>query len=274
MKLRFQGIILFLVLFCGPNPLIGVEFSPWYGEVLEVEAFTDTCVEFYPKFATKHHPSHQAHCDSFFTLGASIAPSDDYCFELETVAALTHHQKMGWNLISLTGRTQWSNDIVGDFVSLSTGLTLTQVLKSGLHNISAFNHGGIEVEAHLAAGKEYSCGEFWVSRLWGVVGYGIADLGSPWIRGDIAYEMNWWNNDQWRLYIKSIWGLGQDALNPNCFHGYGPINHQSIDLGVNYGYRFESEFMVSLDCCYRVYAHNCPENATNVSISFFYPIGL
>lgn len=274
MMTRFQQLSLLLIAVFGHTTMYSIEFSPWYGELLELDTSETTRVEYYQKFATTKHSKYQSHCDSFFKFDAAMVPVEEWAIELGTITALTRHRSFEWDSILLTGRTQWTNDIVGDFASISTGLTISQVFKDGLHNISDFYHGGIQGEAHVSVGKELSCGEFWTSRVWGVFGIGIADLGSPWLRGDITYEANWWDNDQWSLFVRSLWGCGGNRLNPAHFRGYGPIHHQSIDIGADYAYHLESGLTIGLEYTYRVFANNCPESANNVSIQFSYSFGL
>lgn len=168
------------------------------------------------------------------------------------------------------------NDITDeDPVSLTGGITISQVFKPGLRNLSSFNHGGIQAEGHVAVGKEYSCMQFWTSRLWGVVGFGLADMGSPWILANAAWEHNWWNNHHAQLYVRTLWGLGHNSLSLcDNFRGYGPIGHHSVDIGARYSYLFCNGANLSAEYGFRVYARDCPRAVNIISIIFFYPLKL
>lgn len=259
------------------TPVVAANLSPWFGEVLELEASQMTSLEIYDSFATKAPHRHRKTCDAFFELHLSMALPDqlpdDLSIELEGVAAQTEHKKFRMNAIGLTAKKKWFNDIVEDPFSLSTGVTVTQVFKPGLHDISSFYHGGIEGEIDIAVGKEFSCMDFWNMRLWSVLGVGIADIGSSWVRWDGVIEYNWWDMQQAILAVRTLWGQGHDRLNPNCFRGYGSVHHESIDLELGYIYHLESGFAMNINYIYRVFARNAPENASFIGINFSYPIG-
>jgi len=271
--LRFSLNMFFVfIVTCPFTNLHSTEFKPWFGEVLVVETNVTGFFEYYPSIASSHGNRHQSTSDGFLELEASIAYDETIAFELEVVAGGYPRNRYGFDSITLTGRERFLNDIVDDPVSLSMGLSITQVFDPGLHNLSApfFYHGGIEGELDVAVGKEFSCEQFWVSRIWGVLGVGLADLGSAWIRANIDWEYNWWDNQEVHLFAHSLWGTGGNALNPDDFHGYGPINHQSVDLGVGYRYYFQRGIALGLDYNYRVFAQNCPRGASLVTLDFFY----
>lgn len=251
------------------------ELSPWFGNVLELDLRASATANAYRLISTGHGTVYRNSCDIFYNLSASLAYPEDLTFELEAVAVNGSHHGFGMDSLLFTARQRWMNDITAeDPISLTGGLTVAQIFKPGLRNLSAFHHGGIQFEAHVAAGKEFSCNEFWVSRLWGVLGFGVADMGSPWIRGNAFWEHNWWNNHRVQIFMRTLWGLGHNDLNLcHTFHGYGPINHQSIDLGASYGYLFDCSIMLSLEYGHRVYARNCPRSVDIIAINLYYPLG-
>lgn len=280
MKCRLLPFTFAIIMACaaffpGVAILNCTEFSPWFGNVLELDAQAACTANGYRSISTGHGTKHRSSCDTFFDLSASLAYRENLSFELEAVAADTSHDGFGMDSILFTARTCWMNDITAeDPISLTGGLTVSQVFKPGLRDLSSFHHGGIQCEAHLAAGKEYSCMQFWTSRLWGVFGAGIADLGSVWVRGNVVWEHNWWNNHQAQVFVRTLWGLGHDSLNLRHFRGYGPIAHQSVDLGGRYSYLFCTGASLSLEYGYRVYGRNCPKGVSIVSLNIFYPLKL
>ncbi len=249
-------------------------FSPWFGEPFEIETSAAVILEIYDSFATKHCPQHQKTCDAFFELDVTTAIFDGWFLEVQGIAAQTGHKDFNLDAIFMTGGAKWLNDIVGDPVSLATGITVSQVFKTGLDNIAAFYHGGIEGEFDLVVGKEYSSMEFWDLRLWSVFGVGGADIGYPWLRWNAALNYNWWDINEVVFTINTLWGLGHKSLYPGHFRGYGSIRHQSVDIGVGFVHRFESDVSVSASYSYRVFALNCPKNANFVGVEFSYPFGL
>lgn len=254
--------------------LAATDYRPWFGNTLEIETCAACQLQGYRKVSTgegtKHHPA----IDLFFDLSAATS-FDFLAAELEAVATDTRYRRFGMDCIKLTGRYRWLNDIVGDPVSLVTGLSIAQVFKPGLRNLSSFHHGGIECEAHVAVGRERSFMQYWFSRYWAVLGVGIADMGYPWIRGDYAWEYNFCEKHILRLFANSLWGLGYHHLHHvNHFHGYGSIRHQSIDLGARYSFLFNWGGTLSLEYAYRVFARNCPKGVNIAYLSLCYPFGL
>lgn len=264
------------------------EYSPWFGPVLEIEGRATAYVVTYPSIEASERSPYQnfpvdrhdirevsSSTNGFLDLSASIAPTEDISAELELVLADTQHRNFGVDSILLTGRYRLWNDIVGDPLSLSIGIQAIDVFKPAWHDLSVFHHGGIACEAHVAAGKEFECMQFWTTRIWGVGAIGIGDVGSPWVKGDLVWDHNWWDLHEVRLFAHTLWGLGGDRLNlTQPFKGYGSIRHQSVDIGARYSYFMECGLWVKFEYAYRVFARNCPEKASIVTLGIQYNFGL
>ena len=76
------------------------------------------------------------------------------------------------------------------------------------------------------------------------------------------------------FYVKSRWGLGDRGLHLKSFQGYGPIQHHSIDLSVEYKHHFEFGGILGVGYGYRVLARNCPRYVNFFMANFLYPFGL
>lgn len=258
----------------GVGQLCAVDLMPWYSNALELNTELLYTLQNYRKVETEcgHHKYRSN--DSFVTLsiGTSFEP---YAIDMEITGANTRHHHTYFDDFALTARYQWLDDVIGDYVSLVTGVTMIAATDIGKRDISNFFHGNIEGEFHVSVGREMTCFDTWSSRWWAVGGIGIADVGSPWVRGDAAYEMTLTSVDVLRLYANTLWGLGGDRL---ClchrFHGYGPINHQSVDIGMALFHDFECGGTAQLAYSARVWAKNCPMQVNLVTVSFQYPFGL
>ncbi|MEI8125251.1 MAG: hypothetical protein WCG42_05815 [Parachlamydiaceae bacterium] len=266
----FKGLTAILCLFAGLT-LHATDYRPWYGPVLEVDLGADCLMQAFSHVNTQCGSKKLQEFDTFLDLSASLAVWESIAAELEVIAAETKQQSFGMDAIRLTGRYRWFNDIVGDPISLSTGVTFSTIFPAVRRNIAAFDHGGVAAEAHASIGKEWSCMQFWTSRIWGVCGVGIADVGSPWLRANFSWEHNWWNRHRLEIFTESIWGFGQNKLNPYHFHGYGSVQYQAIDLGFRYFYQFDYGVVVSGGYGYRVYAQNSPENVNLITLKLVYP---
>lgn len=248
------------------------DYKPWYGRVLELDARAEVLMQAFEHVDSHHCSGKRREFDTFVDLSASMAVWEGIAAELEVIALQSRHQSFGMDAIRFTGRYQWLNDVVGDPVSLSTGVTVSSIFPPARKNVATFDHGGVACEAHVAVGREMSCMQYWTSRAWGVFAAGIADVGSPWLRGNIGWEHNWCNTHYFELSADSIWGLGGDELNLCYFYGYGSIQYQAIDLEVRYSYQCDFGPLLSAGYGYRVYARNAPQNVNFVLLRVEWPL--
>lgn len=267
----FKAIIAFLIL---GVPLGATDLKPWFGNTLEIDAQAACQFYIYHLIDDWHKTQHRNSCDALYDISASTS-YNDLAGEIEAVTSSTHYCSFGMDSIKLTGRLRLLNDIVADPLSLVTGVSISQVFKPGLRNLSSFHHGGIECEGTLAAGKEFSLMQYWISRWWTVFGVGVADMGYPWIRGNLSWEHNFCEKIHLNLFANSLWGLGYHQLGRiDHFHGYGSIRHQSIDVGFRVSSFSICGGDVRLEYAYRVFARNCPKGVHIAYASISYPFGL
>lgn len=247
------------------------ELSPWFGRDFELRPQASVRVQTYREVQSPNELRRNAN-DSFYTLGMDVAALG-FDAQFEMTEAVTGRQHFDLDAAKLTVRYQLADDIIGESFSLVPGISYIQALRNSLLDPSSFHHGLYEAEFFLSFGKEMACEDFWTYRFWGMTGLGIAEQGSPWIRGDLTWEKNWWNQQQLQLFIHSLWGLGGEDFSCCfcCFKGYGPIHHQSVDLGTRYSYLFDWGGIVSLECAYRVYARNFPKRACQLVLKLEYP---
>jgi hypothetical protein len=270
--MKKQLILSFLLWF----PLLANarDLSPWYERNLELHPRATFLYQNYETIDTVHGNRHHPSNDLYLYLGISGAFSK-YSIELDSTFANTRHMRFNIADVGLTGRYQWFNEDIGDCYSLVTSLTATQVFTLARNDLSNFYHGGIEIEADVSLGREVICEQFWQSRLWGVAGFGFADIGSPWVRFNAVWEHNWWDLHSAGIFLDTLWGLGHKGLRIHRhFHGYGPIRHQSVDLGLCYTYDTECFGIWTLGYSRRLYALNCPKHVNHFIVSIEYPFGL
>lgn len=236
----------------------GIERQPWIGNYFEFEWRNTLLYQTYPTIAEGTHLVRHSSSDFFLTTSLSNALDPQFSVELEATLAYTRRQQGGMDNFRLAGRYVWLDDIAGDPMSFTTGLVLTQSFVASLHDISSYHHGRSEAELFLSFGKENPLDVKWNSRGWGVLGIGIAERGSPWLRGDLTWEYRLCPQHEIKLFTHTLWGLGSKELHPRHFHGYGSIDHQSIDLGLGYTYLIDYFGLFSFEYSSRVYAKNFP----------------
>jgi hypothetical protein len=295
-KIYLISVLLFSPLICGATDL-----KPWFGNEYEAELRVRILYQNYNKIASSSHhdfehehprfehdlchlePAHhtikdrlKTNANDTFSTVSAVYPFKRYSGEFEITGAHTRHQSARIDNFRITGRYQWlSDDTDEDPFSLVTSLTLTEPLSRALHDISSFHHGHLEGEVCISYGKKYGfpCSKDYVFRWWNVIGIGVAEEGSPWYRGDGACEYKYADVHIFRGFVHTLWGVGRKSLNPCCFKGYGPINHQSVDVGMRYGYIIDDLGTLSIQYARRVYARNFPENANLILFEFYCPFG-
>lgn len=198
----------------------------------------------------------------------------NFGLEIEATEARTRVQKGVIDQLKMTARYVWQDDIAGDPLSITTGLSFIQAFRSSVKDISSFHHGQEEGELFLSLGKEISQQFTWSSRWWSILGLGIANKGSPWIRFNLAYEKRLWDKHELKLFLHSLWGLGHKRLHISHFHGYGSIQHQSVEIGLRYTHLLDYFGSASLEYSYCFYAHHFPVYAHRLCAQLFYTFGL
>lgn len=262
--------LIFLLLIAS---LSATEKSPWLGNYLEVESRATYHLYTYDKVASTHHHFHKSDTAHFLTLSTAVS-GQRWAGEIETTLANTDHQRPALDNFRLTARYRLTNDILGDLLTITPGITYTQAFKHSVHDISSFHHGRNELDAFLAFGKECSQDGFWTKRCWSVLGCGIAERGSPWLYADLYLEKNCWDIHQLQIFVKTLWGLGNSSLKKHNFDGYGPVRHQSVDVGLRYFHFFSKDLIASLGFAHRFHAKNFPAHANIILISLEYHFGI
>jgi len=259
-----------------PIVLSATDLRPWYRNDLEPHPYVAWNPQIYDKLDTKHGCVNRDERAHFVTLGVD-GSYEKWAAELEVILADTLDHDFGFDHARLTGRYQWWSDDIGDAFSLVTGITLIQAVTESVHDLSSFHHSKFEGEGHIAIGQQCFSEQFWTSRWWGDLALGLSDQGSPWMRGNIGFERNYWDWYQWQLFARSLWGFGGRDLDldpDHNFHGYGDIQHRSVDLGGRLAYWKDCLGEISCEYAYRVYAKNFPKHVHQFRLQILYPFGL
>ena len=267
-------ITLILVTMLLADQTSATEKKPWLGNVYEFEFRPSLLYQGYSHLSSGSHSERYSSNDVFLDLSLSNS-FPEIGLEAELVGAKTRHQPGNVDQIKLTGRYVWQDDIAGAPFSFVTGLSLIQAFHKSLKDVSSFHHGLSEAELFFSLGKEYSQDDKWGARWWGIFAIGAAaDRGSPWFRFDVAYDKRFYEKHELRFLMNSLWGTGHHRLRRLHFDGYGPIQHQSVDLGIRYTYLLEFFGNASLEYTYRVHARNFPEYTHRIMAQVLYTFGL
>lgn len=260
---------------CYPFLLFGLPQEPWLGNVYEFFFDAHYTFSFYTHVANGRPSTKHSSYDHQFLGGIGFTPSQYWDLDLEV--EVTNTTTLSWNLrsVALQGRYLWLDDVIGDPISLTTGLSLRGVPHRNLRDTSCPYPGEADIELSLCAGKEWSTGPFWTARVYGLGAVGIANRGSPWTRLFCALEGNYDDRHQFQLSARGEFGFGaENFVNVDHFRGYGNIHHQSVDLGAAYRYQFLVWGRLSFEYVYRIYAHAYPERVNYFTLWYHLPFSL
>lgn len=248
--------------------LHSLDYAPWYSPVLEFDTYFEYTFQHYRRLDVEPPCESGGATSHFFTLGLDFSPWMPWNTQAEFGLADTTEQRSFYAKdFQLMVRYLLLDDVIGDPVSLSAGITFMEFSKAARQDVSVLAHGSIAGEAHLALGKEFAPKEYWLARSWVVGGIGLGDRGAAWLRADAAFETNYcdfWTNS---VVVNSLWGLGHSRLCPEHFEGYGKLRFQLVDLG----WKSESRQFIGTfkwGVLYRVFARNCPKNNLQLTFAF------
>lgn len=255
--------------------VIATDYQPWFGNFYEFELRSDFNFQGYAWVASGENLKKYSSNDLFLNLSLSNSiPDPSVGLELEITDAKTRKQYGEIDQLKLTSRYLFQDDIAGDPLGIMVGLSYIQAFKNSLRDVSSFHHGLYNTELFISLGKENPDECLWGTRWWGVFAVGVAEQGSPWLRIRLDYDKRWFEKHEFGLFADGLCGLGGKKLQLKGFSGYGPIKHQSIDVGFHYTYLLEYYGNVSLEYSYRIYAENFPSYAHRVIAQVFYTFGL
>lgn len=263
----------FFILLLFPWLVHSVEYEPWIGTYFEFEWRTALrCQKFHFLACPDSLRSYRSN-DLFLNTSLSVAVKPQFSIEAEAVAASTRRQSGGIDHIRINGRYVFLDDIAGDPLTVTFGAGLIQGFNRSYKDKGAFHHGHSEAEIFLSAGKERTEGMRWISRWWGMLGIGCAERGSPWIRFNASFAQRFKKKHELEIFAHTLWGLGHKNLHPSHFGGYGPVQHQSVDLGFAYRYLIDFFGNVAIEYSKRVHVRNFPADAYQLRLSMLYTFG-
>lgn len=266
---RFFGYIYILAL---PICLNALEVQPWFGDVYECHFLGSYS---YSRFRKVQGALPQL--TSPFNVNIIYGDFEctftrNWSFDADIELADTTKQTFGVRSGAIQLRHLFLDDIIGDPISMAFGGSARVTTKKALRDISCPSHGNVDFELNLSVGREFDSGDEWRFRLWGFGALGIANRGSPWLRGIIGGEGNYCDHHKWGVYLIGSHGYGRKrTLDPNHFYGYGRIRQKSIDIGFRYGYGMGCFGTLRFEYIRRVSAKVYPQQVNTVVVSYLLP---
>jgi hypothetical protein len=258
-----------------PVSLCALDMEPWFCNLYE---FTFTPSYTYSRYrdVQNGHPQLKGVSnDHLLRFDFTVSPSPNWEVDAEVEFADTPRQSMGLRSGALQAKYLWLDDVMGDPVSLTTGVSARGVSRHSVRDVSSPYHYYGNFEINSSVGREWDRGFDWRLRLWGFGAVGMANRGSPWARAFAMFQGNLHSAHRFGVFTEGYFGFGgQKRVNVDHFEGYAKIHHQSIDLGVEYTYVFEVWGHLSFAYTRRFFARSFPENVNFFTVRYLLPFSL
>ncbi len=252
-----------------------LDTKPWFGEVYE---FSFEGTYDYSRFRRVEGASRQLtspinnqslFADFGFTSSSSI--------DLQVEGELGRTTDIGWTFRSAAVQARYRvlDDIAGDPLTLTFGLIFRGAAPHMLTDVSTPYAAELNTEATCSLGKEWSSNEFWAMRTYGFASIGQANSGYPWTRELLVGQYNLNDIHRFTVFFEGYFGFGnRRRVDVKHFRGWGKYRHQSMDLGLSYGYKIGLYGVITASYAHRVFAHNYPEHVNFFTLSYHLPFSL
>ncbi len=252
----------------------GVDQLPWFEDTLEIQWRTGYYYQHYNYVNADGHDVYWRGRDHIVSTSLAIAPFPHWSAELEVAGGRTSDWDVSLHRLVAQLRYRWMDDVVGEPLSVVSGLQIRAPFKAAQRSLSTPDHSYMEFEGHLAVGKEMAKWERWYARTWFVVASGVGVTGKCWVRAEGSVEGQSGGGHMLRLFSRSQLGMGDETLDlSESFRDYGDIRYRFVDVGARYTVPFDYIGSLDIEYCYRVWAREFPVRAHLVQVAWVYPFG-
>ena len=258
-----------------PFAAFSLEVQPWFGDVYEFHLLSSYAYGRFHKVQNGIPPLTSVFQTNVIYEGLDFSPSPEWSIDADIQVAATTQMPFNFRTGAFQVRYLWLDDIIGDRVSLATGLSVRATPTYALHDISCPSRANADFELNFSMGKEFEASDTWFWRFWvyGAVGHG--NRGSPWVHAIASIETNINDLHKFAFYADGTNGYGRHShIYIDDFDGYAKIRNKSIDLGLRYGYRVGVWGTVRFEYTRRVLAKASPAQVNNWIFSYLLPFSL
>jgi hypothetical protein len=253
----------------------GIEMQPWLGDVYEFHFLGSYAYSWFHSVQGSRPPFNQFFQSNLVYFGLDFSPSPVWSIDMDLQFADTSQMSFNFRTAAVQARYLWLDDIVGDPISLTTGVSVRATGTSSLKDVSCPSHGNVDFEANFSLGKEFDASDSWRFRTWAFGAVGQANRGSPWVRATIALETNIKDRHKWAIFADGINGYGRHThINVDHFFGYAKVREKAIDLRVRYGCKIGVWGTIRLEYAHRVLAKVAPQRVNTFMLSYLLPFSL
>ena len=252
-----------------------LEVQPWFGNVYEFHFLGSFAYSFFDRVQNGIPQLSSTFYSRVGYLGLDFSPAPEWSLDGDLQLADTTQESPNFRSLALQGRYLWYDDIAGDAVSLSTGLSSRFTNTASLHDVSCPYHSNLDFEINASLGKEFDLNDTCRFRTWAFAAIGHGIKGSPWVKAIAALECNLNDQHKFALYAEGINGYGRHThVLVDHFDGYAKIRQKSIDIAFRYGYRIGVWGTLRAEYTRRVLAKSCPQVVNCFIFSYLLPFSL
>lgn len=176
------------------------------------------------------------------------------------------------------GRRLFLDDLIGDFVSLSAGISGKVASTSELSDLLQIEPSKLSTSLHITVGKEFLSSKNGFLHLYAVGLVGAGQAASSWVKGALHAEYVIGSEDQDNqkisIYLCNGKGLGTKHLKLDSNRPYAHSNWRYIDVGISYAYSLYGYGTLGASISKRIEARSCPRKAISAAITLTIPFAL
>ena len=223
------------------------ERALWFGNIYE---FNGT-------IAAGYVQGHKEH-NSQLRFNLDFRPATDWSAELEVEAL--------YPVAKASLRYLWLDDVAGDLMSMSTGVSLAAVSHRARAQPLLQYHSCLEGKANVAVGKEFGFHEkgFW--RVWGEGFLGAGRLATAWAGWHLQIDAVLKKESISSLFVEGERGFGDRHFHRTSFSSFAHIDYTTVDAGISYKHIFIGYCNLYASLKKRLSARSAPHRMTALEV--------
>lgn len=254
-------LLLFVV-----NALWAQDLRPWIETPLKFVVELDIAGEWFDAFDSDAKEISYTGRNFLVDGEVRFATSSSLEFSCGLCTSKTHQKTFSLDAFQESAKWIFLEDRLGDPVSASANLILTQAFSRAVRDPSLFYPGNFSVELLFSQGKEWDCDPCSGYRLFAIEGIAFSS-GSPWLIAEGGVEYFIETGHLFGAKLSGQYGLGSRTLCPRHFDSYGSIQFRTVDLNCYYTLRTEDWIYYTFAIEYRAFARNAPSRMVHLEFS-------
>jgi hypothetical protein len=260
------------LLFLLPSLIFGLEEQPWLGNVYEFNFLGKYSYSYFNHVNNSIPPYNHFYRNNLVYADLEFTFSPQWSIDFDIEFAESTKEVFGYRSNGVQLRCLCLDDMTGDPCSFTLAFSGRNTTERFLHDISCPSHARGDFEGSFSIGKELDAFEMCHFRLWGLGVIGIGTVGSPWLRGKVAFEFNYDDRHKGGIFVDGIHGYGKYGfVDVAHFNGYGKLRQVDIDITFRYGYRFDVWGTLKFEYKRRLLAKVCPAEVNTFSLAYSIP---